>query len=525
MTFSCLSLEQPGRWRGGATGVIFLIAALPLFPLLWLAIPSPGRETGDFALWDGLRNALWLASGASAIGLIVGLPLGVLSALYEFRGRTMLLALVALPLLMPSLLWAIGWSSAIPRLGGAPPSRFAFAGGVHVFALATIPLVLFTAAAATRGVSGSQLDAARLAGGETTALVSACRHAALPSILAAVLAGILTLADPGPGQILGIPTAAAQILTSFAAHYDAARAGRQCVLLTLAVLSMSAPLAWLVAHRFAPVILVKQPYGVRRSGHRGMRTIAALALVTVLALGLIMPLSGLLAPLLDVGSEAGRDAFLGKHPVLVLPAMGGAAFNTVLYALGAGIIGTSLGVLLAACVGRDVRLRRLSLGMAVALVCWPPATAAIGIAYLVTQAPAWADVLSRGRVMVCVALGLRLFPVAAVIALRAWGMGPPSWTLVAALHGVPFSTYVRRVWGPYLAPSLALALLLIGLLASADVSTVLLLHPPGEPSMTLAIFTVMANAPEWTVASMCLAYLSLTAVALSVGLALAARLR
>jgi hypothetical protein len=36
---------------------------------------------------------------------------------------------------------------------------------------------------------------------------------------------------------------------------------------------------------------------------------------------------------------------------------------------------------------------------------------------------------------------------------------------------------------------------------------VLLLHPPGEASLPLAIFSVMANAPESLVASLCLTYL------------------
>ena len=52
-----------------------------------------------------------------------------------------------------------------------------------------------------------------------------------------------------------------------------------------------------------------------------------------------------------------------------------------------------------------------------------------------------------------------------------------------------------------------LAALLAGLLATADVGTVLLLHPPGESSLPLAIFTVMANAPEALVASLCATYL------------------
>jgi hypothetical protein len=62
---------------------------------------------------------------------------------------------------------------------------------------------------------------------------------------------------------------------------------------------------------------------------------------------------------------------------------------------------------------------------------------------------------------------------------------------------------------------MASLLVLVALLASAEVSTVLLLHPPGEASFPLAIFTVMANAPESLVASLCLLYFALGLAALT----------
>jgi ABC-type Fe3+ transport system permease subunit len=111
-------------------------------------------------------------------------------------------------------------------------------------------------------------------------------------------------------------------------------------------------------------------------------------------------------------------------------------------------------------------------------------------------------------------LGLRFFPVAAILGLRAWGSMPSSWALVAGIHGVPLGTYLRRVVLPFLLPAVAMTLALVALLATADIGTVLLLQPPGAGSLPLAIFTVMANAPEALVASLCLIYLSLAAASL-----------
>ena len=64
-----------------------------------------------------------------------------------------------------------------------------------------------------------------------------------PALLAALLAGGMSLADPGPGQILGFEGAASQILVSFSAQYDFSLAARQCLALTGAALIAVLPAA------------------------------------------------------------------------------------------------------------------------------------------------------------------------------------------------------------------------------------------------------------------------------------------
>ena len=72
---------------------------------------------------------------------------------------------------------------------------------------------------------------------------------------------------------------------------------------------------------------------------------------------------------------------------------------------------------------------------------------------------------------------------------------------------MPLQTYVRRVVFPLMLPAAGVTTLLVALLATADIGTVLLLHPPGQASLPLAVFTVMANARESFVASLCLVYI------------------
>jgi ABC-type Fe3+ transport system permease subunit len=86
---------------------------------------------------------------------------------------------------------------------------------------------------------------------------------------------------------------------------------------------------------------------------------------------------------------------------------------------------------------------------------------------------------------------------------------PGSWSDAAKVHGVRRFTFVWRVALPWLARWAWPAAGLAALLAIGDVGTVLLLHPPGRGTLPLAIFTVMANAPEALVATLCLLYVGL----------------
>jgi iron(III) transport system permease protein len=411
---------------------------------------------------------------------------------------------VILPLLVPSFLWAIGWAAVAARLGSSVSETLSgLAGCLLVLSAQGIPLVLFMTYAATVALSGSQVDAARLAGGERVVLRAVGRFVAIPALLAAGLGGVLTLSDPGPGQIFGYATAASEILTSFAARYDFALAGRQCLALTACVVILALPLILAAAPRLASAVLARQVRAAQRSRHRAAACVIVTLLGVVAVLGTIIPL-------------VGGEAFVRAWSELART-----AGNTVSYALGAGIIATIFGLFLALCAGRSDRLRTVCLGLALGCLALPPALTALGIVQLAMMAPAWADLLVRSRFTVCAALGVRFFPVAVVLGARAWGMTSASWGLAASVHGVPLRTYFRRVLFPLLRPVAGVSVVLVALLATADITTVLFVHPPGEQTLPLAIVTVMANAPESLVASLCVVYVTAAMGVLTVAWALA----
>lgn len=500
---SPLILERPGRWRAAGLAACFLPAVSLAVPLLWHAMTGQASSSVGASFTDAVTTSMVAAALVGAIALVVGFPAGVLAGLYRWPGHSILLALAVLPALVPSLLWAIGWSALTIRLGPwAIEAVNSIAGIVLVLLALAIPVVVLTAFVTTRSLAASQVDAARLCGGEGVVLLHACRHAAPATVLAAMLGSVLTLSDPGPGMVFGRGTAAADILTSFSAQYDFVLAGRQSLMLAGIVLFLCVPLIVVAGPRLVEAVMARQLNPVRPARSTTMSLWGAILLAAILVVTLVLPLIGLLLPLLD-GVELSRA-------IDALRRTGG---DTAWYSFGAGLIAAMLGTACALFAGRSPRRRMFVFTAGLLVLIQPPALIALGLVAMGSSVSQAADVLLRSRLTVCLGLAVRLFPIALLLGMRAWGGMSASWAHAAAVHGVPLLRYLRRVVIPCLTPSAIAAALLVALLAAADVGTILLLHPPGRQSLPLNIFTVMANAPESLVASLCLIYI-VTATAL-----------
>jgi len=507
---SPLILEEPGAWRWPAVVGLFLLAIAPSLPLIAEALTSSDQDVLRGVFASATRNTLLVAVLAAVMALLFGVPTGVALTLYDFPGRQALIVFLALPLLLPPFLLSLGWVMLTST------GLYGVIGPVVVFGLWALPLVTFATYAGGTGLSATAIEAARLAGGERRVLGLTARYTLVPALAAAGLGAALSSADPGPGQVFRVSTAASEILASFAAQNDFGLAARQSLLVAAAVLVAAGPLAFVAAPRIAEALMARETRPMRRVRLRGtwavavtVATFMAIAVLLLPMVGLVSPLAaGTLNGLLRAFSEVQRTGI-----------------DTLLYAAGAGAVAVLLGFALSVAVGRDATRRRFAVAACLFFLCLPPALAALGMIWLTTAAPAWTDPFLRSRGALCLVLGLRFFPVAALFALRSWATAAPSWTQAAAVHGVTLPSFLRRVLVPHLVPSATAAFLLAGLLAIADIGTALLLHPPGAASFPLAIFTVMANAPEALVASLAFLYIAIAVVLLFVLWSLVGRRR
>lgn len=497
-------LEAASPWRGVSAIAILFFVVLPTLTMLLGALAADSEEVLRPSFTNALVNAIIVAVAVTLMAVLIGLPMGVLAGRYTFPLREAALALVALPLLLPTFLWAIGWSAVVDLP--------AFAGAILSFAAPSISLVALTAFVSAHSLTASQVEAALLSGGELVVLKRIAGYVLVPSIGAAALAGLLTLSDPGPGQIFGLPTAAGEILTSFSAFYDFNLAVRQCLALAGVVLAAALPLGLVMAPQISSEVLARQTRPPRLSRNRSGGMLALAVVVAFSIVLLALPILGLIGP---VVADPLWERVWGEFTRT--------AESTALYAIGSGSVATLLGVVFAAAVGRSERLKGIAVASCFVLFAVSPAVTALAFVQAGTAAPQWADPIFRSRFAVALASGVRFFPVAALIALRSWSSMPRTWALAGAIHGIPLGKYVRSVVLPFLAPSLAASVAVCGLLATADVVTVLLVHPPGQSSLPLTIFSIMANARQSLVAALCLIYVASSLALLSVLLLIAGR--
>jgi molybdate transport system permease protein len=170
-----------------AVAVLFLV--LPVLAIFVDQSPAAlVRALGE----PGALDALWLSLKASTLAIaaivLVGTPAAWLLATRRFRGRSVVVTLVELPLVLPPAVAGIALLAALgPRgpLGGELHLVLEFAGVVVALAFVSAPFYLRGAQAAFAAVDPSWLDASRTLGaGEARTFLRVAVPAALPGLAA-----------------------------------------------------------------------------------------------------------------------------------------------------------------------------------------------------------------------------------------------------------------------------------------------------------------------------------------------------
>ncbi|MEO6144541.1 MAG: ABC transporter permease [Dermatophilaceae bacterium] len=181
-------------------GIPALLAALFLLvPLAGLLVRAPWRGLpgilADSQVLEALRLSLVCASAATAISLVLGVPLAWVLARSQVRGISVLRALVTLPLVLPPVVGGVALLLAFGRQGilgryldewTGITLPFTTAGVIIAETFVAMPFLIITVEGAFRGANRDFEEAAATLGASR---LTVFRTVTIPLIAPSLLAG------------------------------------------------------------------------------------------------------------------------------------------------------------------------------------------------------------------------------------------------------------------------------------------------------------------------------------------------
>ena len=462
--------------------------------------------------WLLVWNSLTLATLTTLGAVALGLPAGILVGRTDLGGRRALTALLAMPLLLPPYLTAVGWMAAGSQTGpvarllgqGAAEgfSRFLFGlpGCVLVLTTAFMPLVMLLVAAALRGVPSRLEEAGLLVAPWPTVL----RRVSLPLVAPGILLGaalvfLLALGEVSVPPSLRFPVFAVESLSQFSAFYDltaATAAAMPLAALTAAVLGLEA----LAARRAGGA----RGVGVAASGNvltiplgklRRPATAAVWAVAVLLVGG----------PLMILISQAGGPATYLE----ALHSAGDSLWRGVALAVVGGALLAGLGFVLAMLV----RERPGGAGTAVdaaALFLFAVPGTVMGVGLIVLWNRPWANIVYATPLILLLGYLARYTAVTLRLNRAALELVPEGQIEAARVAGIGWGRRLVWVAAPAAWRGIAAAFLAGAVFCLRDVGMTLLVHPPGWDTLPVRIMTLAANGAPRLIAALCMILVAVT---------------
>ncbi|HEX8498787.1 MAG TPA: ABC transporter permease subunit, partial [Actinomycetales bacterium] len=188
---------RPVPWSLGVPAAIG--ASFLLVPLVALLVRAPWRDLdrllSDGAVADALRLSLLTATAATAVSLVLGVPLAFVLARSRARGVRLLRALVTVPLVLPPVVGGVALLLALGRQGivGRPLEAltgitlpFSTAGVVVAETFVAMPFLVLTVEGAFRAADVGLDEAAATLGASR---LTVFRRVTLPLVAPGIAAG------------------------------------------------------------------------------------------------------------------------------------------------------------------------------------------------------------------------------------------------------------------------------------------------------------------------------------------------
>jgi iron(III) transport system permease protein len=487
-----------------AVGLFAVCCLLPVAYLLTVPLRDGGVPGNVLSLDEREQALLWnttaLGIGTAMLATAIGAPLGLALARMSLRGKALLRVALAVPVLLPPYIVALAWT----YLGGSrglvasvtghdllSEWTYSLPAAIGVLSLVFYPLSMLATEVTLRRIDGRIEEAGIIVAPAGVVLRRITIPLAAPGILAAALIiFVLAVSEFGVPGLLRVRVYTTEVFTAFAALYDFRRAIVVAVPLVLLCLIVAVVAVAFVGERLvsgrrvsgaAPVVLDtwRQPA-------------EAAAIVTVaMASG---------TPLLVLAGEALRAESLGA----VFQGSGPAIVNSLLLAT----IGATAVVMVATSLGyararAGARVGRVADAVLIVVFAVPSTIVGVGLIGLWNR-PGVVGAVYGTDAMFILGYLARFVPVAALAIAAAIRYVPTSHEEAAGVSGAGWLRTITRIVLPQIRLGLVTAWVIAFVLAFGELGVSILIAPPGEATLPIRIYTIIANTPASHVAALAL---------------------
>jgi iron(III) transport system permease protein len=460
---------------------------------------------------DLLLTSSLLGGGTAIVATMLGTPLGLLLARSALPAKRLLRMALVVPLVVPPYVIALAWvlltgpAGLLAKVLGRDllsSWTYSLTGAVVVLGLGFYPLSMLATEAAARQVDGRLEEAALLVGRRRRVLYRITLPLIAPTVAAAALIiFVLAVSEFGVPALLRVRVFTTEVFTAFAAFYDFG-----------AGVALSTPL---LAVALMAAVAVKLMTGerllaTRRSMHLGLRfPLGRFRPVALAILGIIV-FTAVLLPLAALITEAGGV----KNIASAARASGDAIANSLWLA----IAGATLIVALALMLGYErararITFRRFLDPAFILIFAVPSTVVGIGLIGVWNRAGVVGHIYSSQWIIV-VAYLARFAPLAALMLAASVRQIPSSSEEAAEVAGASWTRAFVRIVIPQLRTGLAAAWVVSFIFCFGELGATVLVAPPGESTLPVRVYTLIANTPSSEVASLALMQVGITVLPL-----------
>jgi iron(III) transport system permease protein len=459
--------------------------------------PLSSRTNGSTDMWLDARQQglLWntarLGLGTALLATAIGAPLGLALARIAVRGKSLLRVALAAPVLLPPYVVALAWTYLGNSNDRLSTWTYSLPAAIVVLGLVYYPVSMLATEVALRRVDGRLEEAAWLTAPPGVVLRRITFPLAAPSVLAAALIiFVLSVSEFGVPGLLRVRVYTTEVFTAFAALYDFRRAMLLAVPLLVLCLIVAVVAVVLTGER---LVTTRRASGTRPPLLDGWRRPAEAATFATVAIALGIPLMVLVREAL--GAESLRAVLNGSGRAI--------ANSLALATIGAtAVVGLALWLGYARARTRG-HLGQLADVLFVVAFAVPSTIVGVGLIGLWNR-PGLVGTLYGTDAMFILGYLARFVPVAALAVAATTRYVPVSHEEAAAVSGAGWLRTITRIVVPQIRLGLLTAWVIAFVLAFGELGVSILIAPPGEATLPIRIYTIIANTPPSHVATLAL---------------------